>query len=270
MSVSRSPAYEAVLTAMRAGQTVLLDGAISTELDSRGVLMTPGEDGSPSPNRLAAVAAPEVLIALHVDYIRAGARVITAHTFGHTRAYLEDGGAGDRFEELNRCAVECALEARRRTQTEGSVLVAGSLTHHMAKGPGKYSPPREPGVFEREMKEMVAIQKAAGVDLFLLEMVGCPTFTPPMIRAVQAYHMPFWLGLSAKDTALATGTQGDGVLRVYNDEATPLAEALPAVIACAKGAEGVDTGCDLAGAMHCKPGVIGPTLELIRDHGWDG
>ncbi len=115
--VNRSPRYQRLLVDLQDGQkTVLLDGPISTELDSRGVTMASGKE------RRVAMDDPESLVQVHVDYIKAGARIITTNTFGRTRQVL-----GSDFEELTRAAVDCAFEARRMTGTEDSVVVAGSL-----------------------------------------------------------------------------------------------------------------------------------------------
>ncbi|HEU4725238.1 MAG TPA: homocysteine S-methyltransferase family protein, partial [Candidatus Eisenbacteria bacterium] len=58
------------------GETILLDGAMGTELDRRGV-------ATPLPlwSAQALIDAPEVVRAIHEDYLRAGADVITANTF---------------------------------------------------------------------------------------------------------------------------------------------------------------------------------------------
>ena len=148
--VRRSPRYQCLLAELRSGQkTVLLDGPISTELDSRGVTMASGKA------RRVAKDDPESLVQLHVDYTNAGARIITTHTFGGTRDVL-----GREFEELTRGAVDCALEARRRTRTEDSVIVAGSLAYHSAKGPGKYDPTQDPEAWERDINDKVDLLRA--------------------------------------------------------------------------------------------------------------
>ena len=254
--VRRTPRYQSLLAELRSGQkTVLLDGPISTELDSRGVTMASGKA------RRVAKDDPESLVQLHVDYTNAGARIITTHTFGGTRDVL-----GREFEELTRGAVDCALEARRRTRTEDSVIVAGSLAYHSAKGPGKYDPTQDPEAWERDINDKVDLLKSAGVDVLLLEMVGGPTFTAPIIRAVQANRMPFWVGFSAKEV------EGHG-LRVFDNAATPVDDALPGLIQLAiEGLEGVfkgegDSGADVIGAMHCKPAVLGTVLGAVQAHG---
>ena len=256
--VRRTPRYQSLLAELRSGQkTVLLDGPISTELDSRGVTMASGKA------RRVAKDDPESLVQLHVDYINAGARIITTHTFGGTRDVL-----GREFEELTRGAVDCALEARRRTRTEDSVIVAGSLAYHSAKGPGRWDPTQDPEAWERDINDSVDLL-SADVDVLLLEMVGGPTFTAPIISAVQANRMPFWVGFSAKEV------EGRG-LRVFDNAATPVDDALPGLIQLAiEGLEGVfkgegDSGVDVIGAMHCKPAELGNVLEAVQAHGWNG
>ena len=157
--VSRSPRYESFLTEMTdPGKTILIDGPISTELDSRGITMASGRE------RRVAKDDPESLVQVHMDYIDAGARVITTNTFGRTRQVL-----GTDFEDLTNAAVECALEARKRTGTEDSVIIAGSLAYHTAQGPGKYEPMQDLESWESDIGDLVELLKNSGVDIMLPE-----------------------------------------------------------------------------------------------------
>ncbi|MFL2759529.1 MAG: homocysteine S-methyltransferase family protein, partial [Dehalococcoidia bacterium] len=75
--IKRSHRYQNLLTDLKSGnKTILLDGPISTELDARGVTMSSGK------GRRASIDNREALIQVHMDYIKAGARIITTHTFG--------------------------------------------------------------------------------------------------------------------------------------------------------------------------------------------
>ena len=258
--VSRSPRYESFLTEMTdPGKTILIDGPISTELDSRGITMASGRE------RRVAKDDPESLVQVHMDYIDAGARVITTNTFGRTRQVL-----GTDFEDLTNAAVECALEARKRTGTEDSVIIAGSLAYHTAQGPGKYEPMQDLESWESDIGDLVELLKNSGVDIMLPEMVGGPTFTVPIIRAIQTIRMPFWLGFSAYKN------QETHNLCVFDNAGTSINNALPDLIRFAvEGTEGQfrnggDSGVDVIGAMHCKPAVLGTVLETVQSHGWDG
>ena len=96
-------------TALPAGTVRLLDGGVGTELQKRGVPMTPQSWCGPVP--------PEHLTTLeriHRDYIAAGADVITANTYSTSRLLLDLDGIGSEFERINRAAVRTAMKARTR------------------------------------------------------------------------------------------------------------------------------------------------------------
>jgi S-methylmethionine-dependent homocysteine/selenocysteine methylase len=88
-------------------EIIILDGAIGTELQQRGVPM----DAS-AWCATAMKSRPHIVREVHEDYIRAGADVITANTFSTARHALEVAGLGDEVDALNRQAVELAREAR--------------------------------------------------------------------------------------------------------------------------------------------------------------
>src|SRR5450631_107416 len=100
------------------GEVVLLDGGTGTELEARGIPM----DGAVWCG-VAVLEHRDVVRMVHEDYIRAGAEIITANTFPSNRLALEPAGLGDRVTEINRRAVETALQARENA-AECPVLVA--------------------------------------------------------------------------------------------------------------------------------------------------
>ena len=55
---------------------------------------------------VASIEQPEVLEQIHVDYTRAGARIVTANTFSSSRLMLTAAGYGDRVGDVNRAASE--------------------------------------------------------------------------------------------------------------------------------------------------------------------
>ena len=98
----------------------LLDGGMGQELIKR----SPGEPTALWSARVM-MDDPELVKDVHLDYIRAGARVITVNAYSATRDRLEPHGFGDRFEELQRRACELALRARDESGEE--VAIAGCL-----------------------------------------------------------------------------------------------------------------------------------------------
>ena len=243
--------YDAVMQEIRGGALMTIDGATGTELGRRGAPMHKGAWCA-----LATASHPDMLHAIHADYIRAGARVITANTFATTREILEPLGFGDRFEALNRQAAEIAVEARDRTPGEhGPVLVAGSISHVRPTRRGAWSPEAsDVAQFEADCTEMADILKEAGCELIIAEMMGCPDFTPCVMRAAKASGLPFWLGIS-------TITLDDDVLRTYTDDAVPLADVFEPILA--------ESGADVVGIMHSRPEVTLEALTMLKGH-WSG
>ena len=105
---------------MVTGDRLLLDGATGTELNRRGV-----NTGLPlwSANALTTEMGLNVLRQIHLEYLTAGADVITANTFRTHRRVL--GGKGHTARELTVRAVATAREAvseyGRPAQIAGSI-----------------------------------------------------------------------------------------------------------------------------------------------------
>ena len=101
-------------------RVVLLDGGLGRELRFRGV-QVPKTIWSAG----ALMTDPGVVRQIHLDYIAAGADIITTNTYGVIRGELAKEGIEDRFAELNTLACNLAVEAREISQRE--VVIAGSL-----------------------------------------------------------------------------------------------------------------------------------------------
>src|SRR3970040_2023482 len=96
------------------GDLLILDGATGTELTRRGVDTT-----LPlwSAGALIAPQGPDVVRCIHGDYIRAGARIVTANTFRRLGRSLAKGGYGSRARELTHRAVQLVREAVEQVPT---------------------------------------------------------------------------------------------------------------------------------------------------------
>ncbi|GGO99307.1 homocysteine S-methyltransferase [Actinomyces gaoshouyii] len=111
--------------ALREGPLVL-DGAMGTELDARGI-PTAQELWS----ALALVTAPEAVAAVHESYLRAGARVITTNSYQAAlpalmRSGLSEPEARGAIASSARIALETA-ERFSQERPDRAALVAGSL-----------------------------------------------------------------------------------------------------------------------------------------------
>ncbi len=143
-----------LLQALRDG-TLVLDGAMGTQLYERGVLYSVCFEE-------LCVSRPELVRKVHEDYIRAGAQVIETNTFGANALRLEKHGLQSRVRELNIAAVKLAREA-----TSGKLFVGGAI------GPSGYflgealdADLRRVGDAFREQAEALA---EAGVDALVIE-----------------------------------------------------------------------------------------------------
>jgi len=108
---------------MAASEVILLDGGTGTELRDRGVDVACHRTSIWSARAL--LQAPEQVIAVHRDYIDAGARVITACNYAVTPILLGREGMGHRVRELSELALDLACQAREQSQAD--VRIAASV-----------------------------------------------------------------------------------------------------------------------------------------------
>ena len=100
-----------------------IEGAVGTEILRRGF-----------PTKLPLWSAqvlfenPELLKNIYKDYIAAGADIITTNTFRTQRRTLEKVGKGNETENINRLAVDIAVDARKESSVDRPVYIAGCMT----------------------------------------------------------------------------------------------------------------------------------------------
>jgi len=151
---------------------------------------------------------PEIVEAVHLEYIRAGARVITLNTYSATRDRLEQAGFGERFAELQRRACELAQRARDRGGVE--VTIAGCLP------PLKWSYQPElasdPDEIAPVYAEIAALQ-APHVDLFLCETMSSSGQGLGAVRGALegGGGKPVWVAWTVADDASGLLRSGETV-----------------------------------------------------------
>jgi S-methylmethionine-dependent homocysteine/selenocysteine methylase len=221
---------------------LVIDGGMGSELEARGARMD-----HEAWCGLANLEAPELVRAIHDDYIAAGADVIIANTFPTNRPALAAAGYSDSFEEANRAAVAAALDARDRAGRP--VTVAGSMS---LWGPHEEARPEDapPETHVLDVyREQAALLADAGVDLIVLEMFDA-RWTAAR-RAARETGLPVWLGV--------WGRLGpDGELRTPTGQT--LEDDLPELIG---------DGADAVLVMHSALEAVRPALAAIARH-WDG
>lgn len=151
-----------ISTVLSEGYT-LLDGGVGEELSRRGM-----EEQHPSLGSANALLTdPDLVQAVHEDYLRAGADVITTNTYATPRERLEEAGLNDQVERVNRLAGELAERARETVGRDA--LIAGSLPPIR----GSYRPDLvgTPEAIEPQYREQASLL-APYVDLFLCETMS--------------------------------------------------------------------------------------------------
>ena len=221
-----------------AGRTLVLDGATGTELRHRGVRLDPIAWSAP-----ATLSHPDLLAAIHADFLRAGADVVTTNTFGSSRFVLRAAGLDDRFAELNRAAVDAARKSRDIVGREAAI--AGSVS---CLPPGfdtdAYPEPRA----ERDAYvELATLLAEAGVDLLVLEMMEETEHARRACEAVRSVGLPFWLGVSARRTP-------QGALTAYDFPHIPFDDVLDALLEYSPAAVNV---------MHTPPDTVDAALDAL-------
>ncbi len=138
-----------------AGGPVVLDGAIGTQLYERGIYVNKSFDH-------ANLSRPDLVRAVHREYLEAGAQVVTTNTFSSNHIKLRRHGLESQADSIVEAGVQIAKEA-----ADGQAFVAGSI------GPTGETPTM---LTESELKDMrQAFRRQArtlaegGVDVIVLE-----------------------------------------------------------------------------------------------------
>ena len=229
---------------LASGGTLLLDGGTGTELRRRGL-----ELNNAAWSGLASLTHYDLLVAIHADYIAAGADVVTTNTFATTRFVLDAAGHGDTFAAINARAVAAAREARDSSGRE--VTLAGSLSCLPPRFDAHaYPDERAESAAYLELAETLA---EAGVDLLVLEMMQETRHAPLACAAARAVGLPWWLGVSCR---LGAGADLVG----FDFPLVPLATCLDVLLPLEPAAVAV---------MHSPVTAVVPALTTIRTR-WGG
>jgi homocysteine S-methyltransferase len=174
-------------------RVLVCDGAMGTMLYARGIFLNRCFDE-------LNVSQPDLVTAVHGEYIRAGADVIETNTFGANRFKLANFGLADQVHAINVRGAQLARQAAR-----DDVWVAGSI------GPlgVRIEPWGRTGVDEAEAAfgEQAQALIEGGVELFMLE-----TFRDlnELLAAIRAIRRASSLPIVAQMTTEEDGHSLDG------------------------------------------------------------
>jgi len=240
--------YKQMKQRLDAGEVIVLDGATGTELQRRGVEMSPEAWCGP-----ATLNNADLLTQIHLDYIHAGSDVITTNTYAANSMMLTPAGYGTKVKDIVKTAVDAALRAKEQAPAGRNVVVGGSLSHMVPHIPGTdlVDPDRTPppAQMAESFHELAQLLKEGGVDHIMLEMMYEENRTPLALAAAQSTGLPVWFGLSAR-----RGENGNIVSFNLAHEA-PLETIINFI---------PDSGIDVVSVMHTQPQAVSDTISMVR------
>ena len=158
---------------------VLADGAMGTVLEARGVFTNRCYDE-------LNLSDPQLILAVHEEYLLAGAEILETNTFGANRFRLSRHGLGARVEEINAAGVRLARQAVERLKEKegGEAWVAGAV------GPlgVRLEPLGKTGLDEARaaFAEQIGVLRKSGVDLLILETMPALNEAREALEAAKA------------------------------------------------------------------------------------
>ncbi len=151
---------------LREKSPLILDGAMGTELDRRGISIK-----LPLWSAGALLKNPEIVKQIHIDYIRAGTDIITTDTFRtNSRTFLKAGlSKKDAFSATIK-AVSIAKSAVESVKPDRKIWIAGSISPLEDCYQPKLSPDYDTALIEHRENAMWLAE--AGVDFILIETMN--------------------------------------------------------------------------------------------------
>jgi 5-methyltetrahydrofolate--homocysteine methyltransferase len=194
-------------------KTILLDGAMGTSLDRRGLMLRARNN----------LDAPQAVLEIHKEYSACGCHVLTTNTLTMNRVYIETHNVGVAVREVNRAGVELARQAAGKEQY---VLGDLSSTGQLLEPYGEYSE----SCFYDAFGEQAGVLAEAGVDGFIIETIFDVREALCALRACKDnFSLPVIV-------SIAFTRETDGARTIMGNRASECAEKL------------TDAGADVIGA----------------------
>ena len=187
------------------GRVHLFDGAMGTLLYSRGIFVNVCYDE-------LNLSRPELVGAIHAEYLEAGAELLETNTFGANPVKLSSYGLADRTEEINTVAAEVAREA---AGAEASVAGAIGPLGIRIEPWGPTSRAEAVDLFGRQVSGLLA----GGVDGFVLETFSDADEIACAIEAVRSESdLPIVAQMTVgQDGRTSFGTEAAQLARILDE-----------------------------------------------------
>ena len=212
-------------------KVILLDGAMGTQLDKRGLMSRGGSN----------LDNPQAVLEIHKEYAESGCHALTTNTLTMNRIFIETHNVGVSVDEVNRAGVELA---RRAAGDSRYVLGDISSTGQLLEPYGTYKESQ----FYDAFKEQAEILAEAGVDGFIIETMFD---LREALCALQACKGNFSLPVIV---SIAFATETKGARTIMGNSAQQCAQSL------------ADAGADVIGANcgELDPAQMAAVVSLFR------
>ncbi|NWK79362.1 homocysteine S-methyltransferase [Aquitalea sp. LB_tupeE] len=185
---------------------LLLDGALATELENRGFDLA-----DPLWSARVLLEAPQAIYRLHLDYLLAGADIITTSSYQASFAgFARKGLDQQQATGLMQRSVELALQAKDvflagRKGWGMPPLVAASVGPYGAMLADGSEYRGDYGLSVAQLMDFhrprLAVLAASGADLLACETIPCPQEAEALARLLQQEFpaTPAWISFSCRD-----------------------------------------------------------------------
>ena len=188
-------------------EIILLDGGMGQELIKKS-------KSAPHPLWSTYVMSeePELVKKAHVDFIEAGASVITLNTYSTTPERLEANDLLAKFSFFQKKAIDLAREAIDHTQK--NVLIAGCLPPLVAS----YRPDKAPD-YDRcvDLYIQIVQEQESFVDLFICETMASIKEAKAAVVAARTSGKSVWCGLTLEDNEKCELRSGEKLIESVNE-----------------------------------------------------
>ena len=189
--------------------TQLLDGGMGQELIKRC-----GKSAHPLWSAKLLIDQPQMIQAVHAEYIAAGATVITVSNYTCTPQRLAQHNLEDQLEKLHRTAIDVALRARDQASHGQKVLIAGCLPPLVASYHPKTLPSRQVCL---DSYRLLCELQADHVDILLCETLSASKSLTTASTAALEFGLPVWVSGTVDDQNGELLRSGESLSSVLED-----------------------------------------------------
>ncbi len=221
-------------------EIALLDGGLGQEIQKRA-----RHDTHPLWSVKVMFDDPDIVVDVHSEFIKAGARVISLNTYTATPTRMTREGYGERLADAHHTAIDLARQAiRQAADSVDAVQLAGCLPPLVASYVAEVSLDYQQSL--DEFRQIVALEKDA-VDVFLIETMSNITEARAAVDAVKEVNKPVYVSLTLADDLSDTLRSGE-----------PLIDAISAMVESKP--NGILLNCSI-------PEAITKAMPLLADCG---